>query len=309
MRYVVTGGAGFLGSHLVDRLLGDGHRVCAVDNLVTGSSKNIEHLARESRFEFRSADVSRSMPELGPVDGVLHLASPASPIDFVPLAIPILEVGALGTRHALEYAKKAGAWFLMASTSEVYGDPEVHPQTEAYLGNVNPIGIRGVYDEGKRFAEALTMAYHRTHGLPVSIVRIFNTYGPRMRADDGRVIPNFISQALKGQPLTLNGGGGQTRSFCFVRDLVEGLARFASVKPVGPINLGNPSEMSMRSLAQVILRLTGSSSSLVETPLPEGDPRQRCPVIERARKILGWSPSTTLEDGLKETVDYFRRIL
>ena len=308
-RYIVTGGAGFIGSHLVDRLLSEGHHVVALDNLLTGDRKNIEHLQHESRFEFVEADVSEKFPDVGKVEGLFHMASPASPKDFIPLAIPILRVGSLGTMHCLEYIKEKSAWMLLASTSEVYGDPLVHPQREEYLGNVNPIGVRGVYDEAKRFAEALTMAYHRTHKIRTSIVRIFNTYGPRMRRNDGRVIPNFISQALKGEPLTLYGDGSQTRSLCYVGDLVEGLLRFSQFKPIEPINLGNDREMTVRELATTILQVTHSKSSLVEHPLPEGDPRQRCPDLTRAHKILQWSPVTPLEQGLQKAVDYFRKIL
>jgi len=308
-RYVVTGGAGFLGSHLVDRLLTDGHEVVAIDNFLTGSAKNLEHLSKENRFEFIKADVSQEFPAAGSADGVFHLASPASPIDFVPLAIPILQVGSLGTFHTLDFAASKGAWFFMASTSEVYGDPKVHPQKESYLGNVNPIGIRGVYDESKRFSEAITMAYHRTKKVETSIVRIFNTYGPRMRKDDGRVIPNFISQALQGEPVTLYGKGEQTRSFCYVDDLIDGFIRFSKVKPTDPINLGNDQERSIRSVAEMILKMTESKSSLIEKPMPEGDPKQRCPDLTQAKSILSWKPTTTLEEGLTKTIDYFRAIL
>lgn len=308
-RYVITGGAGFLGSHLTDRLLADQHNVIAIDNLVTGDAHNLEHLKSEPRFEFIEKDISQAFPDMGKIDGIFHFASPASPKDFLSLAIPILEVGSLGTLHALAYAKRFEAWFLMASTSEVYGDPLVHPQPETYLGNVNPVGVRGVYDEAKRFAEALTMAYSRTKKVKTSIVRIFNTYGPRMRMGDGRVIPNFISQALRGEPLTVNGQGTQTRSFCYVDDLIEGILRFAALKPIDPINLGNDREISIRNVADLVIHLTGSSSSIQEVPLPEGDPKRRCPNLTRAKEILDWQPTTQFESGLEKTIDYFRKRL
>ncbi|HLG19022.1 MAG TPA: NAD-dependent epimerase/dehydratase family protein [Bdellovibrionota bacterium] len=308
-RYVVTGGAGFIGSHLVERLWSNGHEVVAIDNLMTGRIANLDGLRGKTRYQFVEADVSDRFPDVGKADGVFHMASPASPKDFVPLAIPILRVGSLGTMHALEYSLKQGSWFLLASTSEVYGDPEVHPQREDYFGNVNPIGVRGVYDESKRFAEALTMAYHRNKKVSTSIVRIFNTYGPRMRLNDGRVIPNFISQALHGEPLTIYGDGLQTRSLCYVDDLVDGIVRFADKRPVEPINLGNDHEMTVKLLAETIVHLTQSRSSYSFTPLPEDDPKQRCPVLTRAQKTLGWSPSTKLEVGLQKTIDYFRKIL
>jgi dTDP-glucose 4,6-dehydratase len=304
-RYVVTGGAGFVGSHLVDRLLAEGHVVAAVDNLCTGSLENLSHLSGESRFQFHQTDVSEAFPDVGKVDGVLHLASPASPIDFKPLAVEILKVGSYGTLNGLEYARKHGAWFFMASTSEIYGDPQVHPQTESYLGNVSTIGIRSVYDEAKRFSEAMTMAFHRTHGLPTSIVRIFNTYGPRMRPNDGRVIPNFISQALAGEPITVYGDGTQTRSLCFVSDLVEGLFRFTERRPLPPVNLGNNREITMNQLAETIVRLTGSKSPIRYEPLPEGDPKLRCPDIRRAKDLLDWTPKVDLDDGLRRTIAYF----
>ena len=305
-RYVITGGAGFIGSHLVDRFLKEGLRVIAVDNLITGSLSNIDHLREEPRFEFVRADVSEKFPDVGKVDGVLHFASPASPIDFEPLALSILRTGSLGTFHAIEYAVSQNAWFFMASTSEVYGDPMEHPQGESYFGNVNPIGIRAVYDEAKRFSEAVTMAYHRSRQLPVSIVRIFNTYGPRMRKNDGRVIPNFISQALKNEPVTVYGDGSQTRSFCYVDDLVEGLWRFLEKRPDVPINLGNHREIKIRDVADIVIRLTKSKSRIIEKPLPEGDPKTRCPELTRAKKILGWSPRVSLEEGLQKTIDSFR---
>ncbi len=305
-RYAVTGGVGFLGSHLVDTLLSKGHNVVAVDNLVTGSTQNIDHLSQEKRFEFVKGNLAEKFPPIGKVDGIFHLASPASPIDFEPLAVEILKTGSLGTFNAIEYALAQKAWFFMASTSEVYGDPLEHPQSETYLGNVDPIGIRAVYDESKRFSEAVVMAYHRRKELPTSIVRIFNTYGPRMRANDGRVIPNFMSQALRGDPLTVYGDGSQTRSLCYVQDLVEGISRFAEVKPVEPINLGNDREITMRELAEVILKASGSNSAIVEKPLPEGDPKMRCPNISRARKVLSWQPTTSLEKGIERTISYFR---
>ncbi len=307
-RYAVTGGAGFIGSHLVDRLLEQGHKVVAVDNLLTGSLNNVGHLKSESNFELIQFDLSQGFPNISEVQGIFHLASPASPKDFVPLSIEILRVGSLGTFHAIEYALEKNAWFLMASTSEVYGDPNVHPQPEDYLGNVNPVGVRGVYDEAKRFSEAITMGYHRKRKLQTSIVRIFNTYGPRMRPNDGRVIPNFISQALKGEAVTIYGNGTQTRSFCYVNDLVSGLMKFLEKKPVSPINLGNSNEISVRKIAELIVGLTSSKSELIEKPLPEGDPRQRCPDLTRAKEILGWMPQTNLEVGLQKTIDYFRAI-
>jgi dTDP-glucose 4,6-dehydratase len=308
-RVAVTGGAGFVGSHLVDRLLAEGHSVVAVDNLVTGSDSNLSHLKNESRFDIVEHDVSSSFPNIGKIDALYHMASPASPIDFIPLAIPILKVGSYGTFNALEYAKTHRAWFLMASTSEVYGDPEVHPQREDYLGNVNPIGIRGVYDEAKRFSESCVMAYRRTNNLETSIVRIFNTYGPRMRKNDGRVIPNFISQALQNEPVTIHGDGSQTRSLCYVSDLVEGLHRFMLKKPVEPINLGNDKEMTVRDIAGKIVKLTASKSKLVEKPLPEGDPKQRRPDIAKARKVLGWEPRVSVDEGLSKTIDFFKTLL
>ncbi len=308
-RFIVTGGAGFVGSHLVDRLLGDGHQVVAIDNLVTGTGDNVRHVSKEPRFELIQADISEKFPDIGSFDGIFHLASPASPVDFVPLAIPILKVGSYGSFHALEAARAKNAWILVASTSEVYGDPQEHPQREEYFGNVNPIGIRGVYDEAKRFMEAVTMTYRRTHKLSTSIVRIFNTYGPRMRPNDGRVIPNFINQALTGKALTINGDGLQTRSLCYVDDLVDGIVRFAAKRPSEPINLGNNHEVSVKTIAEIIIKLTNSKSKLTYQPLPEGDPKQRCPNIDRARKILSWEPKITIEDGLTRTIDYFRTIL
>ncbi len=309
MKIVVTGGAGFVGSHLVDRLLNEGHEVIVLDNLVTGSKTNLSHLSNTSGFELIEQDVSKGIPNLGNVDVFYHLASPASPIDFEPLAIEILQVGSLGTMNGLNFAREKKAHFILASTSETYGDPLVHPQNEEYLGNVNQIGVRGVYDEAKRFSEAVTMAYRRKHGVKTSIVRIFNTYGPRMRANDGRVIPNFISQALRGNPLTVYGDGQQTRSLCFVSDLVDGLHRFMRFEPKLPINLGNDHEMTILSLAEETIRLTGSKSSTTFQPLPEGDPKLRCPVLDRAREFLKWEPKVSLQDGLQETINYFKKIL
>ena len=308
---VVTGGAGFLGSHLCDRLIAEGHRVLCVDNLITGKRANVEHLlqAHGERFELIEHDVSKPLFLEGPIDHVLHFASPASPIDYLELPIQTLKVGSLGTHNTLGLAKEKNARFLLASTSEVYGDPLVHPQAEDYWGNVNPVGPRGVYDEAKRFAEAMTMAYHRVHGLDVRIVRIFNTFGPRMRPRDGRVVPAFIQQALRSEALTVFGDGGQTRSFCFVSDLIEGIWRLLGSDAVQPVNLGNPREMTIREFAETVIRLTGSASALTFEPLPEDDPKVRQPDISRARELLGWEPRVDLEEGLAQTVDYFREVL
>jgi dTDP-glucose 4,6-dehydratase len=306
---VVTGGAGFLGSHLCDRLLAEGHRVVCVDNLVTGKRANLAHLLGRDDFRFIEHDVSRPLYLDEPVHNVLHFASPASPIDYLELPIQTLKVGSLGTHNMLGLAKEKGARFLLASTSEVYGDPLVHPQPEDYWGNVNPVGPRGVYDEAKRFAEAMTMAYHRVHGLEVRIVRIFNTFGPRMRPRDGRVVPAFIQQALQGEPLSIFGDGGQTRSFCYVSDLIEGIWRLLRSDVRQPVNVGNPREMTIREFAEAILRLTGSSSALSFHPLPEDDPKVRQPDISRARSVLGWEPRVSLEDGLAATIEYFRELL
>jgi dTDP-glucose 4,6-dehydratase len=310
---VVTGGAGFLGSHLCERLLAEGHRVICVDNLVTGNRANVAHLpgsgALRDDFRFIEHDVSEPLWLDGPVERVLHFASPASPIDYLELPIQTLKVGSLGTHNMLGLAKEKGARFLLASTSEVYGDPLVHPQAEDYWGNVNPVGPRGVYDEAKRFAEAMTMAYHRVHGLEVRIVRIFNTFGPRMRPRDGRVVPAFIQQALQGEPLTVFGDGGQTRSFCYVSDLIEGIWRLLGSDVGEPVNIGNPREMTIREFAEAILRLTGSSSRLSFHPLPEDDPKVRQPDITRARTLLGWEPQVGLEEGLAATIEYFRELL
>jgi dTDP-glucose 4,6-dehydratase len=308
MRVLITGAAGFLGSHLADRFLAEGHDVVGMDNLITGSRDNIAHLASHRRFMFAMHDVSRFIQVGGPVDGVLHFASPASPIDYLELPIQTLKVGSLGTHNALGLAKAKGARFFLASTSEVYGDPQVHPQPESYWGHVNPVGPRGVYDEAKRFAEAMTMAYHRYHGLDTRIVRIFNTYGPRMRAHDGRVVSNFVVQALKGEPLTVYGEGQQTRSFCYISDLIEGIYRLFMSDHIDPTNIGNPDEFTVRQLADEVLRLTGSSSPIEYRPLPVDDPKVRQPDITKARALLGWEPKVTLTEGLGRTVDYFRTL-
>jgi dTDP-glucose 4,6-dehydratase len=307
-RAVVTGGAGFLGSHLCERLLAEGHAVVCVDNLITGKRENVAHLAPRSDFEFVLHDVSKPIELDGPVDFVLHFASPASPIDYLELPIQTLKVGSLGTHNALGLAKAKGARFLLASTSEVYGDPLVHPQPESYWGNVNPVGPRGVYDEAKRFAEAMTMAYHRVHALDTRIVRIFNTYGPRMRPRDGRVVPAFIQQALAGEPMTVFGDGGQTRSFCYVDDLIEGIFRLLMSSEVMPTNIGNPHEMTILQFAERIRALTGSSSPVDFRPLPEDDPKTRQPDIAKARAILGWEPRVPLDEGLGKTIEYFRSL-
>jgi dTDP-glucose 4,6-dehydratase len=303
---VVTGGAGFLGSHLVDRLLQRGHRVMAVDNLVTGSVDNIAHLAGNQEFRFIEQDVTEFLFVNTKVDYVWHFASPASPVDYLELPIQTLKVGSLGTHKALGLALHKSAKFLLASTSEIYGDPLVHPQVESYWGNVNPIGLRGCYDESKRFAEALTMAYHREHGVDTRIARIFNTYGPRMRLRDGRVVPAFISQALKNRPLTVFGNGGQTRSFCYCSDLIEGICRLMGSRGNAPVNIGNPAELTMLQFAREIIAATGSRSRITFRPLPQDDPRQRRPDIARARKLLGWEPRVALADGLVKTIAYFR---
>ena len=303
---VVTGGAGFLGSHLCDKLLGEGHRVVCLDNLLTGNVANIEHLAGNTAFRFIKHDVTEYIYLPGRVDFVFHFASPASPIDYLELPIQTLKVGALGTHKALGLARAKEAQLVLASTSEVYGDPLVHPQEESYWGNVNPVGPRGVYDEAKRFAEAMAMAYHRFHGVPVHIVRIFNTYGPRMRAHDGRVVPAFITQALQGEPLTVFGDGSQTRSFCYVSDLVAGILALATGPETGPINIGNPAEMTVLQLASRIVELTQSSSQIVFRPLPEDDPKVRQPDITLARERLGWEPRVELDAGLRNTIEHFR---
>ncbi|RME50954.1 MAG: SDR family oxidoreductase [Caldilineae bacterium] len=313
MRVLITGGAGFLGSHLCDRFLAEGHTVIAMDNLITGNTANIEHLAGHPNFLFIKHDVTNYIYIEGPLDAVLHFASPASPIDYLELPIQTLKVGALGTHKALGLAKAKGARFLLASTSEAYGDPLVHPQREDYWGNVNPIGPRGVYDEAKRFAEAMTMAYHRYHGVETRIVRIFNTYGPRMRLGDGRVVPNFIAQALTGQPLTVYGDGSQTRSFCYVSDLIEGIYRLLHSDEVEPVNLGNPHEMTILEFARKIVEISGSSSEITfvqpEDERTQDDPKRRRPDISKAKRILGWEPKVSLEEGLKKTIAYFKERL
>lgn len=309
MRAVVTGAAGFLGSHLSERLLLDGWSVVGVDNFVTGSWDNVAHLQDRDGFAMIEHDVSREIRIDGDVDGVFHLASPASPIDYLRLPIPTLKVGSLGTHNALGLAMAKQARFFLASTSEVYGDPDVHPQPEVYWGHVNPIGPRGVYDEAKRFAEAITMAYHNYHRVDTRIVRIFNTYGPRMRPNDGRVVSNFIVQALQGDPLTIYGEGTQTRSFCYVDDLIEGFIRLFERGGPDPVNIGNDGEFTIRQLADLVLTLTGSSSPIVREPLPEDDPRQRQPDLTRARTLLEWEPTIPLEEGLKRTIAFFRATL
>lgn len=313
MRILITGGAGFIGSHLCDYLLEQGHEVIAMDNLSTGSTDNIAHLAGHRRFLFIHHDVTQYIYLEGPLDAVLHLASLPSPVDYLNYPIQTLKVGALGTHKALGLAKAKGARFLLASTSEVYGDPLVHPQSEDYWGNVNPVGPRGVYDESKRFAEALTMAYHRYHGLETRIVRIFNTYGPRMRLDDGRVVPNFIRQAILGEPLTVYDEGTRTRSFCYVSDMVEGIVRLLMSDEVYPVNLGNPQEMTILEFARKVLEVTGSTSEIVfirpSDERTRDDPMVRRPDIGKARRVLGWEPVVSLEEGLARTVEWFRKRL
>jgi len=305
-RVLITGGAGFIGSHLCERFLAGGDEVICVDNFLTGSPDNIAHLLGQDRFTFIKLDVTSYIYVKGSLDAILHFASPASPVDYLELPIPTLKVGSLGTHKALGLAKEKRARFLLASTSECYGDPLVHPQNEDYWGNVNPIGPRGVYDEAKRFAEALTMAYHRAHGLETRIVRIFNTHGPRMRLNDGRVVPNFIAQALRGEPITVYGDGSQTRSFCYVSDLVEGIVRLLRSDYSGPVNCGNPTEVTILEFARRIKALTGSRSEIVFRPLPVDDPKVRQPDIGRARTLLGWEPKVGLDDGLRRTIEYFR---
>jgi len=306
---LITGGAGFLGSHLCDRLLAEGHRVIAMDNLITGNLDNIAHLRSRTDFEFINHNVTRHIDLPGPVDYIFHFASPASPIDYLELPIQTLKVGALGTHNALGLAKAKGARLLLASTSEVYGDPLVHPQVETYWGNVNPIGPRGVYDEAKRFAEAIVMAYHRYHGVQTRIVRIFNTYGPRMRPKDGRIVPAFCCEALKGEPITVFGDGSQTRSFCYVSDLVDGIFRLMMSDHSDPVNVGNPRELTVMDFARKIQELTGSTSPIIHKPLPVDDPKVRQPNIDKARKLLGWEPRMPLEEGLKLTIDYFASLV
>ena len=309
MRVLVTGGAGFLGSHLCERLLKEGHEVLAIDNLLTGSPRNIAHLSEEKRFRFIRHDVTHFIFVDGPLEAVLHFASPASPIDYLELPIQTLKVGSLGTHNALGLAMAKKARFLLASTSEVYGDPLVHPQPESYWGNVNPIGPRGVYDEAKRFAEAMTMAYNRAHGVQTRIVRIFNTYGERMRPRDGRVVPALIGQALAGEPMTVFGDGSQTRSFCYVSDLIDGIYRLLLSEESEPVNIGNPAELSVLEFARTLQRLTGTKSRIEFRPLPVDDPKVRQPDISRARAKLGWEPKVKLEDGLSRTIGYFRTLL
>ena len=308
-RILITGGAGFIGSHLCERFLADGDEVVCLDNLITGDMDNVAHLFVNPRFSFVHQDVTNYIYVSGHIDAILHFASPASPIDYLELPIQTLKVGSLGTHKGLGLARVKAARFLLASTSEVYGDPLVHPQPEDYWGNVNPIGPRGVYDEAKRFAEALTMAYHRSHGVATRIVRIFNTYGPRMRLGDGRVVPNFITQALRGEALTVYGDGSQTRSFCFVDDLVEGIVRLLRSECAQPVNLGNPYELSVREFAETIIRLTGSSSPIAFEPLPVDDPKVRQPDVSTARRLLDWEPRVSLQDGLSKTIAYFQEKL
>ena len=308
MRLVVSGAAGFIGSHLCDRLLAEGHTVIGLDNLLTGSKANLAHLEGNPQFRLTLHDVTQPIEIEGAVDGVLHLASPASPRDYHEHPIETLEAGSLGTRQMLELARRHSARFLLASTSECYGDPLEHPQTETYWGNVNPIGLRSCYDESKRFAEALTMAYHRAYGLRTNIARIFNTYGPRMKLNDGRVVPAFLDQALRGAPLTVFGDGSQTRSFCYITDMVEGLYRLMLSDERYPVNLGNPREMTILEFAQSIRRLTGARLPIQFLPLPEDDPRRRQPDITKARQVLGFEPRVPLEEGLRETVAYFREL-
>jgi len=307
MRTLITGGAGFIGSHLCERFLAEGHEVVAVDNLLTGNLENLDPFRSHPRFKFIGHDVSNPLKLRDKIDHVLHFASPASPVDYLEFPIQTLKVGSLGTHNALGLAKHHRARFLLASTSEVYGDPLEHPQTESYWGNVNPVGIRGVYDEAKRFAESMTMAYHRVHGLNTHIVRIFNTYGERMRLNDGRVLPNFMYQALKGEPLTVYGDGQQTRSFQYVSDLVEGIYRLLFVDYHEPVNVGNPAEITIRQFAEEILKLAGSTSAIEFRPLPQDDPKVRQPDITRAKQLLGWEPKVARAEGLKRTMDYFKK--
>lgn len=305
-RAVITGGAGFLGSHLCEKLIENNIQVICIDNLITGNLQNIEHLFGNEDFTFIKHDVTNFIHVPGKIDYVLHFASPASPIDYLQLPIQTLKVGSLGTHKALGLAKEKGARFLIASTSEVYGDPEIHPQKEEYWGNVNPIGPRGVYDEAKRFAESITMAYNRYHGLETRIVRIFNTYGPRMRLNDGRALPAFMSQALKDEPITVFGDGSQTRSFCYVDDLIEGIFKLLMSDETNPVNIGNPEEITIKQFAEEVKELTGAKSDIIYQPLPQDDPKVRQPDITRAKNILGWEPKVPRQEGLKRTLDYFK---
>jgi dTDP-glucose 4,6-dehydratase len=308
LRIVIAGAAGFIGSHLCDRLLAEGHTVIAVDNFLTGSAANLEHLSEHPAFAFEEWDITRPFTFEGPVDAVANLASPASPKDYLEHPIETLDVGSIGTRNMLELARDKGARFLLTSTSECYGDPLVHPQVETYWGNVNPVGPRSCYDESKRFAEAMTMAYHRKHGVRTNIARIFNTYGPRMKLNDGRVVPAFLDQALQGRPMTVFGDGAQTRSFCYVSDLVDGLYRLMQSDERYPVNLGNPAELTILQFAEEIRRMTGAQSPIEFRALPEDDPKQRKPNIDKARRLLGWEPRVPLEEGIRHTVEYFRRL-
>jgi dTDP-glucose 4,6-dehydratase len=307
-KVLITGAAGFLGSHLCDRFINEGYYVIGMDNLITGDMRNIEHLGRLENFEFHHHDVTNFIHIPGELDYILHFASPASPIDYLKIPIQTLKVGALGTHNCLGLAKEKNARILVASTSEVYGDPLVHPQTESYWGNVNPVGPRGVYDEAKRFMESITMAYHTFHNIETRIVRIFNTYGPRMRLNDGRALPAFIGQALRGEDLTVFGDGSQTRSFCYVTDLVEGIYRLLLSDHVQPVNIGNPNEISLKDFAEEVLKLTGSTVKIVYKPLPVDDPKQRRPDITKAKELLGWSPTVEREEGLKKTYAYFKSL-
>jgi len=308
LRIVVTGAAGFIGSHMCDRLLGEGHAVVGLDNFLTGSERNLAHLSGHARFQFVRHDVTVPVALAGRVDAVIHMASAASPKDYLDHPIETLDAGSAGTRQMLELARAHNARFLVTSTSECYGDPLVHPQVETYWGNVNPVGPRSCYDESKRFAEALTMAYHRVYRLRTNIARIFNTYGPRMKLNDGRVVPAFLDQALRGEPMTVFGDGSQTRSFCYVSDLVDGLCRLMESEERYPVNLGNPQELTILEFAERIRRLTGSHSTIVHQALPQDDPKQRRPDVSKARRILGWEPRVSLEDGLQQTIEYFRQV-
>lgn len=307
MRVLITGGAGFIGSHLCDYFLARGDRVVAIDNFITGSPANIAHLANELRFEFIEQDVTDYLELAGPLDAILHFASPASPKSYIEYPIQTLKVGALGTHNALGLARVTGARFLLASTSEVYGDPLEHPQSESYWGHVNPIGPRGVYDEAKRYAEAMTLAYHRTHNIDTRIVRIFNTYGPRMALDDGRVVPNFVGQALRDEPLTVHGDGSQTRSFTYVDDLVDGIVRLLESNEKMPVNVGNPNEMTIKTFAEKINAATGNRAGIIYTARPVDDPSQRCPDITKARQVLGWEPRVGIDEGLPKTIAFFQK--